>query len=60
MQELTTSEIDMISAGPSAITLLALAGQCNPSAPTPALAISGILPAASSVFMSNDPAAIAK
>jgi hypothetical protein len=60
MRELTSNEIDMVSAGPSAVTPLALACQCNSSTSTSALAMPGIFQPAGATFLSNDPLAIAK
>jgi hypothetical protein len=60
MRELTSNEIDMVSAGPSAVTPLALAGQCNISTSTSAPSMPGIFPAAAGAFLSNDPIAIVK
>jgi len=60
MRELTIDEIDMVSAGPSAVTPLALVDQCNGSASMPTRASPGIFPPAGIAFVPNDPSAIAK
>lgn len=60
MRELTIDEIDLVSAGPAAITPLALVDQRNASTTIPALVAPGIFPSAASAFMSSDPIAIAK
>lgn len=54
MRELTSDEIDVVSAGPSAVTHLALVGQYNSSASRPAWASSGIPLAAGSALLSTD------
>lgn len=59
MRELTSNEIEMVSAGPAAITLLALVDQHNASTTIPALVAPRIFPIAGA-FVSNDPIAIAK
>jgi hypothetical protein len=53
MQELNPNEVKAVSAGPTAVTPLALLGQCNSSTSIPTLADAG-------VFASNDSFAIAK
>lgn len=65
MRELTTNEIEMVSAGPTATAAhaadpLALAGLCNVSTSTLSTASPGLFPAAGIAFISNDALAIAK
>lgn len=60
MRELTPNEIDMVSAGPTAVTPLAPVDLCNGLATIPAPAMPGVFPGIGNVFVLNYPTAIAK
>jgi len=60
MRELTSNEIDLVSTTPSAVTPLALLGQCNSAASMLGMALPGIFPKAGTEFLSIDPLTIAK
>lgn len=60
MRELAPNEIDLVSAGPAAVTPLALVDLCNSLATIAAPAMPGIFPAIGNVLVLNQPSAIAK